>query len=156
MAVAVANDDVAKRADVARRRSEAIKLRLAGATFQQIADSNLYPDGAGRAQAFMDIKRALEEAQREIHEDAELLRTEDLLRLDRLQLAMWQSAIGGNIRAAEICLKIIEKRTKLLGTDAPQRIAIESETILDRAIRDLEQELGVRSTERAGAEDPAG
>ncbi len=152
----VAMDDLGRRADVARRRAEAIKLRLAGATYQQIADSDLYPDGAGRAFAFMDIKRALEESQREIHEDAALLRTEDLLRLDRIMLAMWQRAIGGDVKAAEVVLKVIDKRTKLLGTEAPQRIALESETEVDRAIRDLEEQLDVAAGQNRGTQGSPG
>ena len=84
----VMRNDMAFRAEVAKRRAEAIKLRLAGATYQQIADSELYPEGTHRSQAFVDIKRALQEHQAELHADVELLRTEDLLRLDRLNLAM--------------------------------------------------------------------
>lgn len=152
----VARDDLGMRADVARRRSEAIKLRLAGATFQQIADSDLYPEGTGRAQAFMDIKRALEEARAEIHEDAEILRAESCLRYDRLILAFWQRALGGDSKAADICMKAIDKRDELLNIKAPLRIAVESETAVDRAIRDLEQELGVREAQRRGTAGAAG
>lgn len=134
--------DMGRQAAVAQRRSEAIKLRLAGATYQQIADSDLYPPGTSRAEAYVDIKRAFQQAQREIATDTGLLLTEDLLRLDRLLLANWQQALNGNIRATEICLKIIDKRTKLLGTEAPTRHVWESESEVDRAIRDLEQQLG--------------
>lgn len=39
-------------------------------------------------------------------------------RLDALQAALWDDAIGGDVRAAEACLKLIMARSRLLGLDA--------------------------------------
>jgi hypothetical protein len=38
-------------------------------------------------------------------------------RLDRLQQAFWDDAIGGDVRSAEFILKVSAQRTKLLGLD---------------------------------------
>jgi hypothetical protein len=38
-------------------------------------------------------------------------------RLDTLQRAVWQDAIGGDIKAVETALRIIQARAKVLGLD---------------------------------------
>jgi hypothetical protein len=148
--------DQALRAEVAKRRSEAIKLRMAGATYKQIAESDLYPEGTSRAQAFMDIKRAYQEAAGELHETVELARTESILRYERLLLAVWPTAMGGNVRAVDACAKLIDKIDDLTGTKAPVRLEF-GESDIDRRIRELTEQLAGQAAapgETSGAEAP--
>jgi hypothetical protein len=106
----------AQRAKTAQRRSQAIALKLAGAEWQQIADTLGYAD---RGAACKDVTRALEAAIAEGRAGAEILRETELLRLDRLQRGHWSQAVGGDPRAADTVLKVIDRRCRLLGLDVP-------------------------------------
>ena len=68
----------------------------------------------------------------------EELREMELERLDALQLTYWQPAVQGNLRAADFILKVIDKRAKLLGLDAPVKVQAEVVTYdgtdLDREV----------------------
>ncbi len=46
------------------------------------------------------------------------------MRLDRLQEALWPKAISGDTRAADVVLRIMNRRARMLGIDAPARIDI--------------------------------
>jgi len=109
----------AQRAKTAQRRAQAIALRLAGASYEQIAQQLGY---ASRSAAYTDIDRALRKGLAEQERDGALLRQQELERLDRLQAGIWPRAISGDYRAADTALRIIDRRCKLLGLDAPQRV----------------------------------
>ena len=68
----------------------------------------------------------------------EELREMELERLDALQVTYWQPAVQGNLRAADFILKVIDKRAKLLGLDAPVKVQAEVVTYdgtdLDREV----------------------
>jgi hypothetical protein len=49
----------------------------------------------------------------------------ELDRLDNLQRTYWQPAVAGNLRAADFVLRVIDKRAKLLGLDAPLKVQAE-------------------------------
>jgi hypothetical protein len=151
-------NDQALRARVAKRRGEAIKLRLACATYQQIADSDLYPEGATGAYVYMDIKRAYEQAKQQLDADIGLLRVETVLRYDRLLLALWPQAMAGSVRAVEACVKIMDKRGDVTGEKAAAviRHTWESESEIDRAIRDLRTELDEQDRQVAAAQQTGG
>jgi len=50
------------------------------------------------------------------------LRALELLRLDELLNALWDTAIAGDLKAVDRVLKVMERRAKLLGLDAPFEI----------------------------------
>ena len=56
-------------------------------------------------------------------EGAEHLRTLEALRLDEIQAKIWDKAIAGDYRAVDRVLRIMERRAKLLGLDAPVKVA---------------------------------
>ena len=58
------------------------------------------------------------------------LLTMELDRLDQLQRAVWIDAIGGDTRAVETCLKIIDKRAKLLGLENANGQTVTNNTIV--------------------------
>ncbi len=93
------------------RQQQALELRLAGVTFQTIADRLGYAtrDGAHKA-----ISAAL---QATIQQPADELRAVDVERLDKLTQAVWIRAIGGDLQAIDRCLKILAQRARLLGLD---------------------------------------
>jgi len=87
---------------------------LEGFTFRHIALALKYkgPSGAHKA-----VDAALERTTRE---PAEAVRLLELERLDRLQIMAYKRAtVAGDVPAAGLVLKIMERRAKLLGIDAP-------------------------------------
>lgn len=128
----------AQRAATAARRQKAIALKLAGLTYEQIAEKLEY---SSRQAAQKDVVRALATALTDLGRTAEEFREVELQRLDRLQAAAWPLAVGGNLQAIDTCRRIIHDRRQLLGLDAPQRHEVLTVDALDAAIRDLEAEL---------------
>jgi hypothetical protein len=125
-----------KRADVATRRNKAINLKMAGATWQMIADQCGY---ASEAAALMDIKRFRQQQNLQAVASYEELRDQEGERLDRLQMGHWAAAVGGDKDAAAVVLKIMERRAKLMGLDAPRdfnvllegRLDVEAATVVE-------------------------
>jgi len=101
----------------ATRRQQAVALRMSGATYQAIGDSL----GITKKAAWVHVQRGLAEIQGQVREQAEMFREQELLRLDRMQVGLWTAATSGNVKAVLAVLRIIERRSRLLGLDAPAR-----------------------------------
>lgn len=139
----------APKIDADYRATQALNMRLHGATLEQIAARLTFPDGTPmypNAKAVWDSLDRL--VTKMAVESVETLRKVEGARLDRLQLAYWQLAIGtpdepmydrdGNdvidkvtgkqkikkgqppdAVAAGVILRIMARRAKLYGLDAP-------------------------------------
>ena len=100
------------------REREIVEWRIEGLTWRQIAERvNMSVAGAFKA-----YNRAMV---RTLKPATEELRELELDRLDTLQQTYWQPAVAGNMRAADFILRVIDKRAKLLGLDAPTKIQAE-------------------------------
>jgi hypothetical protein len=55
-------------------------------------------------------------------EDADKVRTLELARLDAMLAGMWPGAIAGDGHAVDACLKLMDRRARYLGLDAPVKI----------------------------------
>jgi len=168
----------AKRADTAQRRRKAIDMRMAGASYQQIADELGYNS---RGAACQDVTRALETAVVEQARSVEAYREEELQRLDVLLAEAWAVLKrqhitvshgrtiyddrtgepllddGPVLTAIDRILKIQERRAKFLGLDAPQRHEVVSVDALDAEIQKLHAELGRgEAGQAAGTEETQG
>lgn len=117
-------------------------MRLAGVDYETIAERLGYPS---RGAACTDITRALEQAVAEQRHDLEVLRQQELARLDRLQAGVWAAAVAGETKSAETALKVIDRRCRLLGLDAPQRHEVVTMSVIDAEIARLEAELSARA-----------
>lgn len=101
-----------KRSLVARKRAaQALELRLAGFTWQEIADEVKYRQASTAYNAVSDL------LDRVACERVEEYRTLELARLDALQAGLWSDAIRGAVDKVQAVLKIMERRAKLLGLD---------------------------------------
>jgi hypothetical protein len=129
----------AKRAEVARRRTLAAKMRLAGADWQTIADHLGYKS---RGAACGDVGRAMAVNLAEQSTAVDELRAVEVMRLDRLQAAAWTAALDGDTKAIDTCVRIIAARSRLLGLDAPLRIMSIGLAEVDAEITRLAAELG--------------
>lgn len=103
------------------RAAKALELRMEGKTFDAIAEEAGYNS---RQAAYDAVKRALTAIVREPAE--ELIRL-DLERLDVLWGIQYLNAQSGDVQAMAACMKIMERRAKLLGLDAPEKKDVRAE-----------------------------
>lgn len=122
---------------VSARRAQAVALRLAGLTYEQIAKEVGYAD---RSVARLAVVHALHGVQ---VQGVEALRSQEgdaleleIMRLDRLTAAIWQRAVGTGAMPANLDaiaevrqlsrqrLKLMESRRKLFGIDAPLKVEV--------------------------------
>ncbi len=110
----------AKTIRTCQRRARALQMRLDGHTYQEIGEDI----GISTMAAYKHVIKALENLNKDNEEKAEWLISMECARLDRLHWANWEAAIsGGDLPAVDRILKIMERRSKLLGLDAPNKIA---------------------------------
>jgi hypothetical protein len=114
----------AARARVAERRTQAIELRCAGASWETIAATLGY---ATRGAACNDVARALDQRLAALGGQADRLRQLALERLDATLRAVWPLLDSDDpatvVRAAGTVVRIEERRARLEGTDAPAQVA---------------------------------
>lgn len=135
-----------KRAQVAERRRQNIELRTAGQSWDAIAAQLGY---SSRGAACQDFGRALKERLAEQADAVDHFREVELERLDALQRKAWAVLDGAHLmlhagepvrvegadgrmvtlrdhtpalQAIDRLLKIAERRSKLLGLDAPTQV----------------------------------
>ncbi len=102
--------DTASKATAAEKRKQALDLRRAGWTFDDIAEAVGY---ANKGSASRAVKQALADITRE--SATELLELE-LTRLDDMFAGLYEKARSGDDHfAVDRALKIMEQRAKLLG-----------------------------------------
>ncbi|MEZ0066692.1 hypothetical protein ABIA32_002704 [Streptacidiphilus sp. MAP12-20] len=138
----------AQQTKTADRRRQAVELRIAGRSWQQIADQLEY---SSKGAACTDVRRALEKAVEKLAIPLEAHRQLELDRLDAIQNALWDKVLDGDTKAIDTTLRLMDRRAKLLGLDAPQRHELTLEAI-DAALADVEQQLAAARSEAAEAE----
>ena len=104
------------------RRARAVELRLAGYSLKQI--------GAELGVTFQAVAKMINKELSELRDvaekDAEILREVEVARLDAMLKAKWPEVEIGNDAAIDRVLRIMERRAKLLGLDAPTRSNVEA------------------------------
>lgn len=130
-----------------RRQQEAIDLRIQGHTYHDIAKQLGYKD---RASAYNAIHALLDRTE---HDHADQLRELEQLRLDHLwHRALTDLAKADHDRSSPLintCVRISERRSRLLGLDAPTRIHDVTPPPVDFAARErqlTEEILALRDT----------
>lgn len=101
------------------RQLQALELRKAGLTYARIAEICGYASKIGAHKA---VQAAIRSTLREVAED---VRSLEIDRLDALLTGVYPQAIKGNQGAIDRVLRIMERRAKLLGLDAPVQQEIE-------------------------------
>ncbi|MCG5495245.1 sigma factor-like helix-turn-helix DNA-binding protein [Ectothiorhodospira variabilis] len=109
----------ARRLDAAFLKRETLRLRREGATHGEIADTL----EISRSRVHKIVTDALERLARDATEETRQLRALEAERLDALQHALWDAGIDGDLQAVDRLLRIMERRAKLLGLDAPSKHA---------------------------------
>lgn len=108
----------AQQAFTAKRRAQAIALKLAGMDNETIAERLGYSD---RGAMSKDLWRAFHANRLEEKQAVETLRHVEGQRLDRLQAAVWPKALKGDLKAVETVRRLIAERIRLFGIAEPVR-----------------------------------
>jgi len=104
----------------AERENIVFEMRKSGATFEKIGAAL----GVSAQRVHQIFERKLLEVRSKTGQTAEQLRALEMQRLDDLQSFLWDKAKKGNATAIDRILKIMERRARLEGLDAPQRIGL--------------------------------
>ena len=118
-----------------KRELEALELREAGLNFRQIGQRL----GVSHTWAHKLVKAAMDRIALEVDERAEAVRQLELTRLDRMQLVLWAKASSGSVAHVDRMLRIMERRARLLGLDAPTKshINVDVATLTDEQLEAL-------------------
>jgi hypothetical protein len=160
---------------IAKRRADAIQLRLAGVDYLTIgrklaADPAIntaktpYPAGYGieryengeeppRDAALaelvkQDLHRVMRQRRTKVNESADALRDLQDERLNRLLAGLWNQAATGDVAAVDRVLKIMERQARLHGLDAPTRTEVsgaDGAPIQVQAVTEAEREQAIQS-----------
>jgi hypothetical protein len=103
----------------AENRSKAIALRKEGSTYEEIGKTL----SISTQRAHKIVTSELTRIRKETAEETDELRTLELQRLDAMFMVCYRDAQEGDYPAVDRCLKIMERRAKLLGLDMPVKIA---------------------------------
>lgn len=134
--IATGRPSRAGKVDVLKREQQVIELRGQGWTWQRIADTVGYASAGACKVAFDNaIKRVMQPAAQETL-------TLELERLDRFLSYLWSAIEQGDPVAIDKGLKIMDRRAKYLGIDAPikQQVEVtnyEGGTEVDRELKRL-------------------
>jgi hypothetical protein len=117
--MAAGNGTNAARARRLERQAKALELRRMGKGYSEISAAL----GLSRSHAHRLVQAGLAEAKEQVFASAADLRAEELSRLDAMLSGLWPLARKGALGAVDRVLKVMERRAKLLGLDAPLRLA---------------------------------
>lgn len=105
--------------DVLNKQLQALELRKAGVSYQKIAETLGYAHASGAHQA---VESALK---RTLQDPADEVRKLEIERLDAMLMALWPNVKNGQYKANEVAIRLMERRAKLLGLDAPTKQQVE-------------------------------
>lgn len=102
-----------RRLEAIELQRQALELRKAGVSYAVIAEKVGYSGPSG---AFRAVDSALK---RTLQDPADEVRRLEIERLDAMLLGVWPRARSGDDEAIATVLRIMTRRAKLLGLDAP-------------------------------------
>ena len=98
------------------KQRKAVELRMAGRTWQEIADALGYADHSGAVRAVQDsLRKTLGAPSAEFRELT-------LERLTKILQVQWPNMLRGEATAAKVCLQTIGDMRQLMGVDMPSRV----------------------------------
>ncbi len=108
-----------KRQQAAERKQQIIQLRRDGHLLTEIGEKvGVSPQYCHRV-----IVNYLDKMNEEMRADAAQLQMLEHERLERMLKAVWPDAMAGKLSAIDRVIKILEREAKLLGLDAPTKVA---------------------------------
>jgi hypothetical protein len=124
-----------RRIRTTKKTLKALELRKRGMNYTQIGEKL----GCARNTACRYVLSELENLADKCREEAVQVRDLELQRLDALYLKAWEAVEGGDLPAIDRCLRVQERRAKLLGLDAAQKVNVNgiAELHFDKEDEDL-------------------
>ena len=107
---------------VIEREAEVLKLRRGGLTFDLIAKELGFKHASGAHKAYVNACKRI------IVSDVQEIRAVEIERLDIAQSSIWGRVLRGEIPAIQTLIRIMERRARLLGLDAPTKAQVEVTT----------------------------
>lgn len=142
--------------EILQRQMLALELRIKGLSYRAIADRLKCSHETVRLDIEGELKRL---ADLNIEKAAEL-RELELVRLDKIIYSLSNWVESGNIGAASVYIKASERRSKLLGLDAPTKHEVDWRESAEQAgldpgdvAREFEELVKVASTKLAGGSE---
>ena len=114
--------------DSVENKAEALRLRTAGLSYEEIAQRLGYSNRSG---AWHVVQRALKET---IQEPADEYRTLHRRRLEAIVSAYWEKMQAGDEKAASVVARALADLAELDGLNAPKRVEQKVGGIDDRPI----------------------
>lgn len=127
----------------AEKTRRAMALKLAGASYAQIAQTLGYHDASGARKA---VQRGMKSA---LHESAGELRKIHYGRLEHMLMLIWPEVNQRDLPAMSAALAIMDRMEKLFGLNEAQRIDVSTgrETVI---LADGDKESYIKALEEAG------
>jgi hypothetical protein len=113
------NKTAAAAARKLQRQADALELRRAGHSYASIARSL----SLSKSRAHALVQDAMQYARQQVAVSVDELRALEVSRLDAMLQGVWAKARRGEMKAIDRVLKIGERRARLLGLDAPAKVA---------------------------------
>lgn len=107
------------------RQNRALELRMAGATYQQIADALGW---SNKGTAWEAVQAALARDDAAVAGIREEYRALQLARTERMLRGIWTKVVAGDGPMYDRALRTLERQAKLLGLDAPVQVSISDDT----------------------------
>jgi len=116
-----AKNKTEKQFQIISRKELAVKLRLDGYPYRQIYNimtgvaqkgKIVLPESYDERYAYRDVNAVIEEAKQNLIESGEILRIMELRNLDRLQNAIIDRALNGDLKAIDRIISIMKQREK--------------------------------------------
>ena len=111
-----------RRLQTLARSREALSLRVEGKTFAEIGTNMGYSE----QRAHSVVTRELMRLSAARTEQSEAVLRLEIERLDALWRAVWPTAKEGDLPSIETALRLMARRAKLLGLDAPKHLSVEA------------------------------
>lgn len=100
------------------RRKRVYELLLAGRSYSEIATAV----GVTKSTVARDVKLLLDQLRADTLADAEAWRRLQVAQIDRGIAALWEGYDGGDLATVDRMLRLLERKAKLLGLDAPTQV----------------------------------
>lgn len=111
-----------------KEKRAALTLRLAGASYAEIADAVGYASAADARNAVVAELASYEATD----DERKQLRREEAARVERLMRSVWGKATDPNnpehLSAVKIALQLVERHGRIYGVDMPQEVVIYNPT----------------------------
>ncbi len=122
---------IAKRQAMIERRAQVAALRLAGMRDQRRIARQL---GVSPPTIHRDCKVLDAEWRARAVADVTNEKGLDLDRLERMIAAVWPEAARGNLPAVDRVTRLLERKARLLGLDAPEHMAIDQQVLTTQVL----------------------